>query len=142
MKIKLKACKKFAEGQMYHVNEYSESEVEEIAEHYSQASDGYDLAKDLEGYCGWSVDAGKVEELDCVSTYVDAEMKIERKKWFDENDIQPPFPIGTEIKEGVIDHIYEYDAAMYSVKRYGETNPTRFGIIRFENAKLKEGITK
>jgi hypothetical protein len=130
--IKLTACRKFASE-----NNYSEEGSREMAENFSPHNDGYEFAKDLEENCSWNITSIIVEDLDSVSHYVDEEMKVERKKWFEENNIQPPFPIGTEIKEGVIHHIYEYDVAYYSVKRFGETNPSRYGLIKFESAQLK-----
>lgn len=56
------------------------------------------------------------------------------KKWFSENDIQPPLPIGTRIKQGVIAGIYEHGPAMYLVKEDGCTKDGRHLIIKFENA--------
>ena len=130
--IIIAGCRKFASE-----NNYSDFQAEEIAINYSRSSDGYELAKDLERNCSWEIDCNTVEDLDMVSNYIDTEYKIVRKKWFNDNNIQSPFPIGTEIKEGVIHDIWDHDVAYYRVKRWGETNASRFGLIKFENAKLK-----
>lgn len=127
------ACKKFA-GE----NIFSSDQANEIAQHYHRHSDGYELAKDLERYCWWDISCDTVENLDMVSGYVDDEYKKCRKKWFEANNIQPPFPIGAELKEGVITGIWDNDVAYYQVKETGCTNKSRSLLIKFENAELKE----
>ena len=56
------------------------------------------------------------------------------KKWVDENNIQPPLPIGTRIKQGVIHSVCDYSAAKYRVKEDGCAQDGRFLLIRFEDA--------
>src|SRR5574343_2074500 len=54
--------------------------------------------------------------------------------WAKDNDIQPPFPIGTMTTKGEITGISEYHAASYLVKENGQKNETRRLIVKFEDA--------
>lgn len=133
IEIKTAACLKFAEE-----NNYSTSQASEIAEHCSIFIDGYGLSKDLESYCSWDIDVQTVEDLDMVSDYIRTELKKARKKWFIDNDIQPPFKIGSKLKQGIIHDIWNHDVAYYRVKETGCTVDSRFLLIKFEDAKLEE----
>lgn len=126
-------CKEFAKK-----FNYSEYEAKQICQHYSPFDNGYELAKNLDRYCCWQIDLQKVEDLDCVEDYVSNEHKKACKKWFEENDIKPPLPIGSKIKQGVIHSIYEHDVAYYKVKAYDCNQDGRFTLIKFENTNLLE----
>lgn len=103
-----------------------DGDAETLASHYRHPMDGYELARELDRYCGWDLTMRDVEELDCMSGIVaDLHRKAE-KKWAEEHPMQPPLPVGAEIKEGVIAGIYEYQPAYYRVKENGCTQDGRF----------------
>ena len=108
--------------------------VDDLADTYSHSMDGYDLAKQLERECFWDVSRDQMEQLDEMECIVDDLYRSAEKAWFEDNDIQPPFPVGTKIKEGVIKGIYEYMPAYYQVKKYGCTDEGTHLLIKFEDA--------
>ena len=105
-----------------------------IAEHYQPGMDGYELAKELDKYAYWDTSRDDMEALDEVDSLVDSAVKKAVKAWFIDNDIQPPLPIGTQIKEGLITGVSDYSPAAYLVKETGCTDDSRHRLIRFENA--------
>ncbi|OPX57052.1 hypothetical protein SAMN02745127_02088 [Oceanospirillum multiglobuliferum] len=109
-------------------------DVGSIVEAYCHPMDGYELAKRLERECFWDVSRDDMELLDEMEGIIDDQHQAAEKEWFESNDIQPPFPIGTKIKEGIIKGIYEYRPAYYQVKEYGCTDPNRHRLIKFERA--------
>lgn len=111
-----------------------DGDADTIAEHYTHPMDGYELARELDRYAGWDLTMHDVEELDCMSSIVSGLHRKAEKKWAVENDVQPPLPIGTRIKEGVIDSVCDHSAARYRVKENGCTKDGRFLLIRFEDA--------
>lgn len=111
-----------------------EADPETIAEHYRHPMDGYQLARELDRYAYWDLTMNDVEELDCMSSIVSRLLSDAEKMWVVEHGIHPPLPIGTEIKEGVIDSVCEHSAARYRVKERGCTEAGRFLLIRFEDA--------
>ena len=110
------------------------ADAETIAQHFRPHMDGYDLAKELDKWAGWDTTRDEMESLDEVGHLVDEAVRDAEKAWFAENDIQPPFPVGTRIKEGMITGIYDYSPASYLVKEDGCLDDSRHRIIRFENA--------
>lgn len=108
-------------------------EAEDIAKRFRPHMDGYELAKELE-HDGYNIRAADVEELDCMSNAVDDLHRAAEKKWVEENNIQPPLPIGTTIKQGVIHGVCPYTPARYQVKENGCTKDGRFLLIKFEDA--------
>ena len=111
-----------------------DGDAETIAKHYRHPMDGYELARELDRYAGWDLTMPDVEELDCMSSIVSDLHRKAEKKWVDENDIQPPLPVGTRITQGVIDSVCDQSAARYRVKENGCTQAGRFLLIRFEDA--------
>ena len=106
-----------------------------IAENYRPYIDGFELGKALDSE-GWRIDVMAVDDLDCMDNNVRELLRAACKQWAEENDIQPPLPVGTMIDEGEITGIYEHDAACYLVKLHGEDDSsTRRRIIKFEDAK-------
>ena len=105
-----------------------------IAKNYRHPMDGYELARELDRNEYWDLTMSDVEELDCMSSIVSRLLNDAEKKWFAENDIQPPLPIGTRIMEGVIDSVCDYKAATYRVKENGCEQQGRFLLIPFERA--------
>lgn len=109
-------------------------DAETIAEHYRHPMDGYELARELDRYSGWDLTMPDVEELDCLSGIVSDLHRKAEKKWVEENNIQPTLPVGTHIKQGVIDSVCNHSAARYLVKENGCTQKGRFLLIKFEDA--------
>lgn len=108
--------------------------AEDIADAYiRRGPDGFAIAKELD-HDGWDITAEDVEALDGMYWQVSRAVTELEKAWFQENNIQPPLEIGTEIKEGVITGIYEHQPAYYRVKEHGCTNDNRSLLIKFEDA--------
>lgn len=97
--------------------------------------DGYELAKALDSECGWSPTAQDVETLDGFCDEVRAAHRKVCIAWANENNIQPPLPVGSITTQGEITGIYAHDAACYEIRRAGDTEPTRRYIVRFEDAR-------
>lgn len=116
------------------IAEHLDGDAETIAENYEHPMDGYQLAKELDRNAYWDLTMSDVEELDGMSTIVERLHSEAEKKWVSENNIQPPLPVGTTIKQGVIDGIYEHAAARYRVKETGCTQAGRFLLVKFEDA--------
>jgi hypothetical protein len=110
-----------------------ECDAEQIAEVYCYGMDGFELGKELDRI-GWDICAQDVETLDCMGYQVGVEHEAVCKKWFKDNDIQPPLPIGTNITKGVINGICEYSAGRYLVKENGCTEDGRHLLVKFEDA--------
>ena len=113
-----------------------------LAEQYSHGIDGYELAKKLDLNCGWDISATEVEALDSMNQYVDDTHLNQQKKWFVQNSITPPLPIGTRIKldprggadAGEIKGINQHWPAYYNVKEDGCTDDNCSLLIKFEEA--------
>lgn len=109
-------------------------EASDIASSYRQGMDGYELAKELESHHWWEISADDVGDLDTMGTYVSEIHKAVCIEWAAANNIQPPLPIGTTIKRGVIAGLCEHEPATYLVRQHGETNDKRFLLVKFEDA--------
>lgn len=115
---------------------------EDVAEQYRHPMDGYDLAKQLDLNCRWDICAIEVEALDTMNQYVDDIHLNAQKKWFAQNIITPPLPIGTRIKldpilgkpSGEIAGVSDHYPAHYKVKHDGCTDEHRYLLIKFEAA--------
>lgn len=105
---------------------------------YSYPTDGFELALKLHSEYGWDIERDDLECLDAIDINIERQHEKQCKKWFEENDIQPPFPVGTEIVEGIIAGIYEYGVAIYRVKLHGCQVSGRYRLIKFEDARLPE----
>ena len=86
-----------------------------IAEYYRLGMDGYELAKELDKYAYWDTNREDMEALDEVDSLVDDAIRKAEKDWLVDNDIQPPLPIGTQIKEGLITGVSDYSPDRKSV---------------------------
>ncbi|OAM27768.1 hypothetical protein A7P96_01195 [Eikenella sp. NML03-A-027] len=109
--------------------------------------DGYELAKHLEYHAGWDITSDIVEELEDYHIYIDRFLLREEKKWAEEHQIQPPFPIGSRVRvpygfervTATITALYAYEPARYLVKRDEQPEDDTFrSIIKFEDAELLE----
>lgn len=116
------------------IAERIDGDAETIAEYYEHPMDGYQIAKELDRNAYWDLTMSDVEELDDMSGIVDSLLAKAEKQWVEENNIQPPLPIGTRIEQGVIHSVCDYSAAKYRVKEDGCTQDGRFLLIRFEDA--------
>lgn len=120
------------------LNDYGQDEdqADDIVEHYHHWIDGYELAKNLDMYCHWSIDAQTVEMLADLPGRVDRILDKAKKEWVKAYNIQPKLKNGTQIKRGVIAGVYEHGAAEYLVKENGCTKENRFLIVPFEEAEV------
>lgn len=118
------------------LNSYDQdaSGADDIVKNYTHWMDGYELAKALDDYCYWSVDARMVEILDDLPSRVQKILEKAQKEWATEYNIQPKLGIGVKVARGVIAGIYEHGPASYKVKEHGCTNDGRHLIIPFEEA--------
>ncbi|MCZ0926505.1 hypothetical protein L0636_01200 [Halomonas janggokensis] len=107
---------------------------EDIADVYCHSMDGFELAIELKERFV-DVNRGDLDDLDEMEWLVNKELKKAEETWFTANDIQPPYPIGTRIKEGVIEHIDGYRVACYLVRKW-DTPPEvkSWQVIKFEDA--------
>ncbi|EKO3657426.1 hypothetical protein M3906_000235 [Vibrio metschnikovii] len=113
-----------------------------LLNHYHPHIDEYDLCKYFEDD-GWDVDRDFLTELECVTSCMTTAIDEMEKEWFEKHHPVPPFEIGTELKvlsfkgkqNGVIDGIYEYSPATYTVimndRAEGDTSRR---LIKFEDA--------
>jgi hypothetical protein len=115
-------------------NKLDNADADTIAQYYRHHMDGYELARELDKWCGRDFTMSDVEELDGMSSIVDDLHRQAEERWFKDNDIQPTLPVGTRIKQGVIEGICQYSAAKYLVKENGCAQKNRFLLIQFEDA--------
>jgi len=116
------------------VAEKISGDAETIAQHYRRHMDGFELAKELDKYAYWNTTRDDMEALDEIDYLVDRAEELAVKAWAEEFNPQPPLPIGTRVKQGVITRIYEHSPATYCIKEDGCTNDTRSLLIKFEDA--------
>lgn len=102
---------------------------------YRRYVDGYELARHLDDRCGWDMDADTVERLDNVQYRVREEHDRRCWAWVREHNIQPPFPVGTVIKEGTITGVSKHSPATFEVLMPGDEGSTRRRLIQFEDAR-------
>lgn len=110
------------------------ADAETIASNYRPYMDGYELARQLDRYCGWDFTMREVEALDEMTGIVMRLQREAEKAWATAYNIQPSLPTGTTIKQGVIAGVCEHSAAKYRVKEHGCGQKGRFLLINFEDA--------
>lgn len=115
--------------------DFKDTAVESILAEYSYPMDGYELAKNLDRWHSWDATRDDVDNLDEIDCKVERMLRAAEKEWGQAFPMDPPFPVGTRITRGVIDHIYEHKPAVYAVKEDGCTREGRFLLIKFEDAK-------
>lgn len=101
----------------------------------SMHMDGYELAKELDSVCGWMPTAQDVETLDNFGFALREALRLECLSWARDNNVLPPLPVGSLTTMGEITGIYEYDGACYEIRKYGDTDPNRRHIVRFEDVR-------
>ena len=122
--------------------------ADDIAMHATHYGDGYELAKELESRAGWDdIDMQMVEALDSYSTCLDHCLEKAKRQWAAENNIQPPYPVGSRVRSllrwnnitGTITSISPHHAACYEVQADGTApeDSTR-RIIEYEAVELLE----
>lgn len=126
------ACKKIAE-------KHEIGDLSTLTNTFYEVYDGTNFAFSLCQKYGWEYGIEITQELisDLDSLHFDVDKIHEKsvKQWFEENDIQPPYPINTRIQEGVIEGIDSHGIARYMVKRYS-TPPEKkeWLLVNFEDA--------
>lgn len=123
------------------VAEALDGDLESIVSQYTHPMDGYELAKDLENYCCWEVSRQQLDELDEVEGNVNVLLLAAEKRWAEENNIQPPFPIGAMTTIGVITDVFEYRPATYLIKVHGQIDSPisrSRRVVKFEDVVLAD----
>ncbi|WP_422444153.1 hypothetical protein [Endozoicomonas sp. ALB091] len=108
-----------------------------IVQVYRTYMNGFDLAKALDRN-GWDdIDTMFVEDIDAMGFNVDTIHKEVCFAWVKENNIQPPFEIGTTLDIGVITGISDHMPAYFEVKLTGHDD-AKDGysrrLLKFEDA--------
>lgn len=114
---------------------FSASEFSQV---YSHRKDSYEMAKDIEKESGCDICRYDLDTIEELMYSVEKAQEQLVKKWFEENSIQPPYPIGARLTQGVIAGVYEYEPAVYRVKIDGCTDDSRYRLIRFEDAQTAQ----
>lgn len=131
--MKLAAAMPIAKQMLSSKSDDVQPEAETIAKHGHLWGDGYELGKALESD-GWDIRRDDIDTLDMYSCELLSLLEKAENDWEEGNDIQPPYPIGTVIKEGTITGIYQHGAAKYLVKKHGQIHDNPRLVIKFEDA--------
>jgi hypothetical protein len=117
----------------------SQSDIESVADSiqrvYRRYMDGFELAKELDRRESWDTTRDEMEELDAIDSEVGRLQRAAEKQWGIDHPVEPPLPVGAMTTRGVIDSIYEHQPAYYCVKENGCTEPSRYLLIKFEDAR-------
>jgi len=97
-------------------------------------TDGYEIAKRLDNFYGWDIDSEWVEKLDDLAWLASDELKKQREQWFNENNIDPPYEIGTKLDKGTIVGIDTYYSGYYLVEQHNDSIGKL--LLKFEDARL------
>ena len=65
-----------------------DADAKSIADHYRDPMDGYELAKELDKWCGWDITKDEVDILDDMHWIVYELVKDAEKRWQIENNIR------------------------------------------------------
>lgn len=115
---------------------------ETIIRHWRFGMDAYQLAKTLESYSRYRPDMEMLYALEMMNRNVDALYKEQLTSWFNSQNITPPFPIGTEVKEGIIDSVDRYGIARYRVKQHDCKEPDLYLLKNFEDVQWVSGPSR
>lgn len=110
--------------------------AEQFAEQFDVYKDSYEIARDLDRRHYLDLTCDHLDLIDDLIGFVSEYHRAAVKQWFEDNNIQPPYPIGTVLNKGIITGIDTYTPAQYLVKENGCNNPNRWLIIKFEDAVL------
>ena len=100
-----------------------------------QHMDGYEIAKELERVCFWTITTQDVETLDSFCSDLREAHRQACISWARDNNVQPPLPIGAMTTRGEITGVSEHDGATYLVRQTGCTDEGRRLLVRFEDAR-------
>ena len=106
---------------------------ETIIRHWRFGMDAYQLAKTLESYSRYRPDIEMLYALEMMNRNVDALYNEQLKNWFNSQKITPPFPVGTVVKEGIIDSIDRYGIARYRIKQHNCKDADLYLLMNFED---------
>ncbi len=107
---------------------------ETIVRHWRNGMDAYELAKKLEAYSRYRPDMEMLNALEKMNRNVDILYRDQLENWINTQDIKPPFPIGTEIKEGIIKRVDPYGIARYMIRVRDCKEPSSYLLKNFEDA--------
>ena len=113
--------------------------AQDIVDSYSEGDDGFELSKELTRRHYWDLQRDDIDTLDEVGDRVEERAAAASWFWVQIFDYPLPFPIGSTIREGVIDGVCDYRAAYYLVKApdaVDSDNSKTRKLIAFEKARL------
>lgn len=95
-------------------------DVDDIVDAYQHPMDGYELGKALERESCWDIQRDDIDVLDEVGMNARRLLKEQEADWVRDNNIQPPYPVGTRVQTphrgtGVIDAIDDYSPGCFLV---------------------------
>ena len=110
----------------------------------STIPDGYRLALELDKLPHWHLYFDEVETLHHMRLFVCDEVEQAQRIWAQENDIRPPYPLGTKVvyrlgslkKSGTIVGLSDRVAASYLVAADGEHRPEFLISVEYERMEL------
>lgn len=109
-----------------------------LSDNYRYPMAGIELAIMLARREGWDygyeLTDELIEDFDAINMDVDALHKAAVNQWLEENDIEPPLPVGTQIKQGRIDGIDDRGLARFLVKRPEDEGRESWLLVNFEDA--------
>lgn len=119
--------------------------IDHLIKHAHAHENGYEIAKTLDNWERWDIEAETVSALDSFDYYVTRQLRTVEAEWIAENNIQPPFPVGTEVeylygtwKQGEITGICTHTPGCYLIKEAGqndeECNRMR-AVVKWENVR-------
>ncbi len=107
--------------------------VDAIVLHWRYGMDAYQLAKKLDSYDRYRPDMEMLCALEAMSRNVDALYYNQLASWLNIQGINPPFPNGTEVKEGIIDSVDQYGIARYMIRQYDCNKSNTYLLKNFED---------
>ncbi|HBN6266200.1 TPA: hypothetical protein L3N15_004181 [Vibrio parahaemolyticus] len=106
--------------------------AKDVVSNYHFNIDAYDLSKRMEDD-GWNVNVSFVEDMRTICSYIARALQEAVMTWYRDYKPQPPLPVETKIKTGVIKGVHKLQAATYMVQRYG-SEPGIYELVKFEQA--------
>lgn len=116
-----------------------DDEIDAIVKIYNHPMDGCAIARELECELCADYTTNDVLNFDRISDRVDDRLREYEWQWAREWNIQPPYPDGTAIMQGIIYDVCSYHPATYRVVEYRVaeyriTAPGGFLLVKFEDA--------
>jgi hypothetical protein len=126
------ACKKVAD-------KHEIGDLTTLTDTFDEVHNGTQFAFALARKYGWEygieITNELIDDLDSLHYDVDKIHEEVVKQWFEDNDIQPPYPINTRIQEGVIEGIDQHGIARYMVRLYSTpADKKEWRLVNFEDA--------